>query len=309
MTSPRCPYSDLPVVLCAHCRTGPGGPDAIVLPDRDTRKGRRADPEYRSELPEPPAPIRAGGGGTGNVCQACGSTPAGDAFICPGCHDQAERDLSEVPTLVEELTIHATGQSRFAGGADSGGLPYAEHAAQLLHDIVDLLAGAVAVLDLNHPRVPSAGGLSRVLLAHIDRLPLHPEGPAIAASLRRWHAATMQAIDAPPERVYLGLCECGTAIHAPQDAAEFQCRTCGTTHDTAVLRESLTDRLRAVVASVTELEIIAKQCGYKATRKQIEGMIRHGRLARVGRRVRPKRYRAGDLLALLEDDRQTRKGG
>ena len=302
----RCPYSDLPVALCAHCQTGASS-SAIVLPAPDMRTGRPVDTGYTSTQIMPPAPIRAGGGGSGNVCRACGATPAGDAFVCPGCHDQAERDLGEVPSLVVELTIHATGQSRFVGGADSGGLPYAEHAAQLLHDIVDQLAGAVAVLELDLPRIPTGEALSRVLLAHVDRLPLHPAGPDIAAGLRRWHAAAMQAIDAPPERVYLGLCECGTAIHAPKDAAEFQCRTCGVTHDTGVLREALTDRIRQVVGSVGELEILARQCGYKVTRKQIDGLIARGRLARVGRRIRPKRYRAGDLLAILDDQAEARR--
>lgn len=324
---PRCPKSDLPRVLCACCDGFPlapteteylqnvkrwGEPPSLQPPPGDTRCGQPI-PEYQSTPVTPPARIHAGGGGAGNPCQACG-TPAGDAYLCPGCTDQTERDLAEVPALLTELGIHATGQSRFAGGSSGNGLPYAERAAQLIHDIRNHLTASIRTLTETRGLPTPALGSDTTAMAHwlLTRsatIPLDPAGPDIATGLRHWHQATMRAIDAPPPRTYIGLCDCGTAMHAPNDTPEYRCNTCGRNHNVQARLADIDTRIRDIIATVGELTTLA-QSSYRGrrpiTRRTITHLIERGRLQPVGK-TSPARYRAGDLFALLDESLATKQ--
>lgn len=327
MKLPRCPHSDLPRILCACCDgftltdterahlapvTRWGEPPALRPAPRDPRPAQPI-PEYASTLATEPAPPRAGGGGTGTPCQVC-QTPAGDAWLCPGCVDQAERDLGDVPALLTELHIHATGQSRFTGGADGSGLPYAERAAQLLHDARNLLSTAIRAMT-EHRGQPApdleadTAAMSRWLLTRTASLPLDPAGPDIVADLRRWHTDALHAIDAPRPRRYIGLCmadtngqPCRTAMHAPEGDPEFSCPRCGQVYDVAACLEHLATKVRDVTATVEELVVLANlphvRQGRQVTRKAIEGYVRRGRISKVGK-AKPARYRVDDLLHVL----------
>lgn len=325
MTLPRCDRSDLPRILCACCDSFTmtdaeraylthRNPDHTPTPPPPTTpRPWRPIPEYTDQPYAPPAARKAGGGGQGNPCRVC-QTPAGDAYLCPGCTDQTERDLGDVPALVEDLTIHATGGSRFTGAGSGTGLPYAEAAARLLHTIRNHLATSIRSLTENRGLpAPTLGddtvAMSRWLLRHAAAIPLDPAGPDITAGLRRWHEDSMRAIDAPRERRYIGVCRadmngqpCGTPLHAPAGEGTYRCPRCNTGYDVAAQLEQIAARVRDVTATVDELVTLAYRDGHKITQKVIEGLVRRGRLQQVGK-SRPARYRAGDLLGLLDERR------
>lgn len=329
MTLPRCERSELPRIFCACCDgfTMTDGERELMAyrrfgdsvhsprpPAPDSRHWQPV-PEYAAGGYAPPAPARAGGGGKGRACY-CGA-PAGDAFLCPGCADQVERDLGDVPALLEDLTIHATGQSRFTASGSGAGLPYAEAAARLLHTGRNHLATSIRTLtETRGLPTPALGddsiAMSRWLLHHVAAIPLDPAGPDIAAGLRRWHDDSLRAIDAPRERQYIGLCRtevngqpCSTALHAPvgDGEDEYRCPRCGTSYSVAACLEQIAARVRDVTATVGELVTLAQRDGHKITAKVVEGYVRRGRLQRVGKSM-PARYRVGDLLGLL-DERKT----
>lgn len=112
---PICEFSDLPVVMCAHCSGKTSNPEPIGLHALPSKPGRPVDlAGYRSLPYYPPAPPQVLDIKGGRACD-CGA-PCGDAFICPACADDVIRFLANVPFFVENLEIAAQRRDRVTVG-------------------------------------------------------------------------------------------------------------------------------------------------------------------------------------------------
>lgn len=110
---PICEFSDLPVVMCAHCSGKTGTPEPIGLHALPSKPGRPVDlGSYRGIGYHSPGQVPVPD--HGRPC-ACGR-PAGDAFICPACLDLLEVHLGDVPAMVEDLEIAAQRRDRVTVG-------------------------------------------------------------------------------------------------------------------------------------------------------------------------------------------------
>lgn len=106
---PICEFSDLPVVMCAHCSGKTGNPELIGLHALPSKPGRPVDlGEYQALGYCRPAIVPMPSGG--RICD-CGR-PAGDAFCCPACIDMLEVHLGNVPALIEDLEVAAQRRDR-----------------------------------------------------------------------------------------------------------------------------------------------------------------------------------------------------
>ena len=107
---PICEFSDLPVVMCAHCSGRTIEPEPIGVRSLPAKPGRVIPLDtYQHDRAwhrpgQVPIPDR------GKTCR-CGR-PAGDAFVCPTCIDCLEVHLANVPGLVVELDITAQRRDR-----------------------------------------------------------------------------------------------------------------------------------------------------------------------------------------------------
>jgi hypothetical protein len=124
---PICPMSDLPRLLCAckdHNEWAFEEAD-LTCEERDYLAGKstgqllaiklrkviaRPLPEYISEPWQvgQNVPVATGG----DLCGVCGDRPAGDAWCCPECLDDARMALGDVPGLVDDLIVKRDRQDR-----------------------------------------------------------------------------------------------------------------------------------------------------------------------------------------------------
>lgn len=279
-----------------------GEPPLLSVGPRDLRPGKPI-PEYDSRPLFTPAAVSFPRHGE---CQSPGCDhPAGDAYLCPACLDRAEVILANIPRLIPDLEAHAYGTVRFSGGGSGDGVRGISRASDLIHQVhAELVAAVRTLTEERGPIVDlpdDSDALAAWLLQHSRSIALDPAGPDILSGLDRWHEATLRAIDRPPDREYIGLCDgCSTPMHAPDDKPEYACPACRRVHDVRVQRDRISDRLRNVTATVGELEKLAKRAHPKVTRKQIEGLVRRGMLAQVGS-SKPARYNVGALLDLLAE--------
>lgn len=322
MKLPRCTHTDIPRLWCActHCAQGftmtleeqrqrelwldrAGEPPSLPAPPRDRRVGTPI-PEYRTRPLGQSAitPIVT----SGATCQSphC-DRYAGTAYLCPACTDDLERILADIPHLVADLEIHAWGQVVMPSSGEEGEGTGISAASTLIHHIHGDLVTAVRILTERRGIIPdlsdNTATLAAWLLRNAAAIPLDPAGPDILTGLQRWHARTLRAIDRPEDRIYIGLCDqCATPLRAIEGRAEYACPTCRRNHDVQAKLDSIAQRLRDQLATVAELQVIAHRCGHKVTEHAIRGLIRRGRLQRVGKGD-PARYRAQDLLAVLDE--------
>ena len=106
---PICEYSDLPIVMCAHCSGNTAAPEPLGLRALPAQPGRPVNlGEYQGLGYRRPALVPMPD--HGRTCD-CGR-PAGDAFVCPACIDLLEVHLGNVPALIEDLEIAAQRRDR-----------------------------------------------------------------------------------------------------------------------------------------------------------------------------------------------------
>ena len=239
-----------------------------------------------------------------------------EGLLCHGCCSFLERELGDVPAIVEELDLTLSKQARIGGGAPAGlareRMPMHEGArlaADYLQNTLTTWARDVAetsgwvwVASTMPPSAQSAA----VLLHHINTIRRHA---AVAELLDECIDAIRQArrtVDRPLDRQYLGKClaefegvECAEEIWARPGAEEVACKVCGITHDVADRRAWLLDKAEDMLVTVREASRYMGEVGrITVTEASIRGYIHRGRIGyRSGNTIR-----LGDLLAVVVDD-------
>ena len=185
--------------------------------------------------------------------------------------------------------------------------PQAAFACESLHAA---LVGAVRVLCESVGR-PYDGptdtvALSRWLLRNLAAIPLHPEGPDIAADIIRAHDHALKVIDNDPEKIFYGTCQttmadgdpCGQNVTIPVGTATWECG-CGATYDADQLEADRRDRVADALGTVGELVRLAGVVGVTVSRHKVNRLVAAGRLQSRTEGKAGAMYRLGDLLDTL----------
>lgn len=315
-TLPTCDLTDLPRLFCA-CPEHLNGftmtdaeREAITTRTIATRPEptpeRRAWVPAHSRTPAQPWAVHEAHNlpKGGLTCQVpdCGRA-AGDAFVCPTCLADLDRCLGDTRALIAELEIQELGQSRLSNTlatTPSTGLRFDERARNAKDALWSAIVTGARIITESR-NLPLPDNPVAFLLRNLPSIALDPAGPDIVTEVTSAHAHAMRVIDTPPARTYLGLCEnCATPMHARRDDHEHQCHTCGAEWNVAERLEHLQAKVLDRLATVGELVDIAAWAGRRVKRKTIDNLIQRGRLSPIATFEGVKRYRVGDLLALLE---------
>lgn len=183
------------------------------------------------------------------TCVRCHERPAADGIEwCRGCLHRIERDLGDLPALAEDLEQTMARVSGARLGRRRGGetaLPYAERAADALHQMRSYLAGWCRLLDDELGR-PLPADTIVGMAAHLQRwlgdLARHPAAAEFADELMDVYGRATVAIDLPRDRTRVTVgpcpetCDDGTrcpgevVARFPRDDAErpsMRCGACG----------------------------------------------------------------------------------
>ena len=180
---------------------------------------------------------------TDDTCTACHDRPRdGDTYLCQSCADDFHAHIAELPTLAKELETELVRDTQKGspqhGRSTELPLPFSPAASDLLHE---LRFWAVTTLEQFTPRdvrlEPRWEALSALLAAREAWIVKFPTAGDVVRSLASLRAEARQLIDVPPERIYLGECDCGAPIRPTRDAAIWRCPTitCGANWNTQEL--------------------------------------------------------------------------
>lgn len=238
--------------------------------------------------------------------------------VCRPCVSGLEAALAEIPALQDELDTQTARQASRDHGpvatAAERPLPYDPRAAERSWLLRNTLTGWIRDLepDVNAQPADTLPAMARWLLARLGDLVVHPAGDEAVAEIRYAVTQAWRVVDNPPERVFLGVCECGTELWAPMDATLVRCRGCETEHDPADLRDGLLSKVAGHLVTGPEFAGYAVRYLGVSPRHQdrLEASVRtwasRGRVQAIGHAPRPDgpaqpTYRFGDLAARLAD--------
>lgn len=238
--------------------------------------------------------------------------------ICRPCATGLERALAEIPALQAELDTQTARQASRDHGpvatAAERPLPYDVRAAESTWVLRNALVSWIRDLEPDTERHPAdtLPAMARWLLARISQLWVHPAGDEAVSELRDAIAQAWRCVDNPPERVFLGVCDCTAELWAAMDASRVRCRGCETEHDPADLKDGLLSKVAGHLVTAQEFSGYAVRYLGVPVRGQerLEASVRtwasRGRVEAVGHVSRhdgppQPTYRFGDLAARLAD--------
>lgn len=264
------------------------------------------------------------------TCAVCEADIPDSGTLCHGDARRLALALRDVPELVRELETTITRRDRVAyrprpnsrGDVDPVRMPYHAPAS----DALDALAGSLRSWasnlceDMGYEAI--VGHPSKVAPYLADRMAeirLRGWAPDMFEEVMGHIRDCQHVIDSPPELVFTGACptvgeddyQCGAELWAPPDAAATRCRSCGTTHDVAELRDAMIREASHIKAPASFIARALTSQGLPLKAERIYTWRRRGAIAPVG--VDPKTgqdlYRLGDVQATLERmDRKVPKG-
>jgi hypothetical protein len=194
-----------------------------------------------------------------------------DLTICRPCLADIRQALAELPALVDHL--HATLAREVGRGAQNGG-----RAAEkpLPYDVRASRVGWIRDLEENPERHPkdTLPSMSRWLLRRIEAIGTHAAAEEIHREIVGGTARGWKAVDSPPERVYLGPCNCGTELHALPGATAATCRDCSLVHDVTERREHMVAAMRDRLFTGAEIARLATHLGGSIDRDRCRKLIK-----------------------------------
>ena len=319
---PLCESTEIPRLLCDHCQSFTMTPSEVAYlngwevyaPATSAPSARRVIPEYSGGGFGIPGEVKVAN--TDIRCDAgCGRTRDESVFVCAQCIENLEVALGDVPALLADLEVLAAKQARFSAsgkGNDRSPLPFNPHAADRIAYLSNEVTSAVRMLCQSRgirPQVTDAVSASRWLLRNVHAVALDQAGPDVTVGILREHRRAIFAIDRPPDRPYIGVCDlCQTPMHAKEGEPEFTCATCSATYVVAERKAKIDAKVQTALLSLREIaDLSARHLGGKITLKQLEGLVRRRRLTAAGVRRDPDRetslYRAADVVAIMEERR------
>ncbi|WP_019932330.1 DUF1922 domain-containing protein [Nocardia sp. BMG111209] len=218
--------------------------------------------------------------------------------------DRISRALRGIPELLGELDVtlsrtDAIGDPDTRSASRPGperSLPYHIGASNVRGELVRVLRELV----VQAGSTPGSGPEQDA--AHLfARLPELTDDSPVLSGLAQVLVPTVEwarrVIDRPAERFTLGICECGVALHAADEAETVDCR-CGRTHDVRARRNALLAQAQSRLGTAAELaRLVTSVSEMPLTAALIRQWAARGKLAKYeigGRTV----YRIGDVLRL-----------
>lgn len=246
-----------------------------------------------------------------STCTACHNHPAHNAVICQQCSDQLHADLHAIPDVVRDLNIEITGQARktlrgtmtAVPGFDQP-LPVNFAASRALDRLrFALVAACLSVANGQRDRLPAdrIGAMVGWLLRYEASVGLREDGGDICRGIASAIKHANAVCDSPPERRYIGDCDCTdakgepTRLYARMGEPVYACRECGTEWMVAERFAQLEQELADYGLTHRELETLLP----KLPRTTLASWISRRQLREQGTTAEGEPvYRYGDVLAL-----------
>jgi hypothetical protein len=264
-----------------------------------------------------------------STCDICGDPT--DGYVCRRDTDTTAQHLrlivdlaGEVETTVARLSRYATRSGRRAPAVEDDG-PKQAGGLRPTPLPVDLNASARAAVAFNSvttwarhveedhggevPDVPHGQHPAAVaatwLLGQLDWLRHQREAEEAFTQLQAAGAAIRRIVDAPPEQVIVGVCDCGAHLYARRGAATVVCRDCSARWDVEASRAGLRETLRGYLVTASEAAVFMAFFGLTGdrnrSRKTIVMWAQRGTIVAHGQVDGGPAYLFGDII-----DRATR---
>ena len=231
------------------------------------------------------------------LCTCCNTRPVADTFVCTDCIDTLHGHLASIDTLAGELEVELTRRSRKTSGPHARSfdtpLPYNRAASLLLDELWAMLTAVIRELSLDDPtRQPEATlpAMTAWLIAAEPTIAIRESGGRICIDVGGWCARATRVIDTPPERIYIGPCECGAPLYATRGATIHRCPTCHATYSVAACIEARERFASDYRLTAREIETVTAG---RVRAKRVDKWCERGHLQRDG----SGRIRFGDVLA------------
>lgn len=240
------------------------------------------------------------------ILPRCGwcAAPTPEA-LCRRCVVELLGLLRQATWLAEQIQINVTRRSRSGGRYRDGGRSDdkpvvfdtgASEAAWILHHTIQPWA-----LDLRDrirasPADPTTAGLATWMAHHIGHVAMLEGVADMLAELRSACDKCLLSIDSRTPRLYLGDCDCGTAIHGSADRDESVCWRCHKTYRTGEWRDANRKAGRELLVTLDEAATyLGEVYGIQATRSRLD------RYAKSLQKHPGDTYRVGDLLDVIRN--------
>lgn len=244
----------------------------------------------------------------GHLCEVDGCDRPTPAPLCGDHFAELLKALRGVGRLTPELRITMTRQAVSSSSGDASsdaGLSFAWNAADLYWTAGETLrawALDVARLVGYQPAYPDRiAHLAGWHIAHRQILRTLPD-LAQMHDETRWLARTMRtAVYGPGPLQSLGPCDdCGRALGAASGQAAVTCSGCGAQYDVPTRRRALLAEAEEQLLTATELSrVMPELLGDQLAELKVDRIWKWASRGRLVQRP-GKRYRVGDVLALLE---------
>lgn len=253
---------------------------------------------------------------TGTECDLCGRPSGDDARVCTPCAQTCADALTLVRDhLAADLdTTLARQTSRPAGPSARSAetpLPVDLRALDAAHHLRTVLVGWVRVLaETGTARLPqdTLPAVAAWLLPMCGILRHADYGPDAVTEIRDAVNAALRAVDTPPQRAYVGPCECGEAVYARPGAPAATCRGCGAVWGVEEQREWLRAAAEDMLLTATEIARAVSRPTQSVTPSMVRGWANRRRLLAHGADAQGRpTYRVGDVLDLLAENAQAAK--
>lgn len=242
----------------------------------------------------PPGLLQAKGRIVTAICPSCGCSQP-DGLLCHDDTAAIETMLAAVPQLIEQLEVAISKQAKISTGGKAG--------KGSIHERSPINFGVLAVRDALLVELALWGD-------DIDAIRRHPKAAEIVTGVGRAIKDAYRAIDRMQERKYLGQClyeESGLVCHSEiwvrPGAHQVKCTQCEHVHDVSVRREKLLDEAEDLICTPREASrYIGEVGGMEVGHQRIRNYLDRKRITERPSPDGVKRFRLGDLLALLRND-------
>lgn len=244
----------------------------------------------------------------------CGR-PSKDATICVACGYKLDAALAEITDyrgLAWDLDIAVSRstepkmtateiaeEKRAPGVLAPMPLPYNPHASEVAAQLKTVLVGWALVIveetGADHPK-DSIAGLAAWIRPRAGWLRHHPAGQEALHGICDAVDAARRVCDRRPERLYAGVCACGTHLYARVGRPVITCRECGAEYAVEARRRDLLSALDDHLANSQQLARLVGYLGLSIPDSTIRWWAGKGRIAAHGNKEGCPLYRLGDVV-------------
>lgn len=252
-------------------------------------------------------------------CGVTGCTrPAPAGVLCTEHVEDVCDALGDLPALAHALDSRYLRLQRFSVVSlseqkpDESALPYDDRAGRLRRELSRFLLHWVMEIDAPGSARSTVESESAYLLRAVTHRRSNPSVSKMADELLSLHPRIAEAVDRPPDLVYLGVCswqtdrgECPADLYAEWAAPFAKCRVCKHEHSVAARRDVLLAALDDQLATASDIARGLSGLGIGVTAERIRKWKNRKRIAERGTDYRGNPlYRVGDVIDLIYGERR-----